>query len=168
MTDERHDLSQGSGWWEANDGRWYPPQDHRPPPPMDHRPPPPKPKRKPLQWIALGIVVVIVVVVSLGIYSAVRPSTTSTASGIPGTTMTVSVLNQVVQTQLVGTGSGYFGVKGVKTVTCNPPDRWNAGKTFECFVFNSSSSDIGYYTGTVTPDDSSGNPDWVGSWVPAG
>jgi hypothetical protein len=40
VTDERHDLSQGSGWWEASDGRWYPPVDRRPPPPL---PPPPDP-----------------------------------------------------------------------------------------------------------------------------
>jgi hypothetical protein len=32
------DLSYGSGWWEASDGRWYPPVDRRPPPPAIYDP----------------------------------------------------------------------------------------------------------------------------------
>ena len=164
--DTRPNLSQGSGWWEANDGRWYPPVDRRPPPPTDARPPPPKPEREPLKWIALGLVVV--VAVSLGIYFATKPPTTSVTSGIPGTAMTVSQFTKDVQTQLVGTGTGNFGVKGVGSVICNPPDRWNAGKTFQCFVFNSSDTTIGYYDGTVTPNNAYGGPQWVGSWIPAG
>lgn len=42
------DISQGSGWWQASDGRWYPPQDAvvtgaapPPPPPAPPLPPPP-------------------------------------------------------------------------------------------------------------------------------
>lgn len=39
------DTSQGSGWWQAADGRWYPPQDatevfSTPPPPPVPPPPP--------------------------------------------------------------------------------------------------------------------------------
>jgi hypothetical protein len=31
------DVSQGSGWWEASDGKWYSPEQH-----PSYRPPPPK------------------------------------------------------------------------------------------------------------------------------
>lgn len=41
------DTSQGSGWWQATDGRWYPPQDAEvtaiAPPPLGPPPPPPMP-----------------------------------------------------------------------------------------------------------------------------
>jgi hypothetical protein len=82
--------------------------------------------------------------------------------------MTLSDLTQTVQTQITGTGSGNFNVQGVQSVVCNPPDRWNAGKTFECFVYNTSNTDLGFYEATVLPDDSSGNAQWNGSWIPAG
>jgi hypothetical protein len=34
------DFSQGSGWWQASDGKWYPPQSPPGGPPSRYRPPP--------------------------------------------------------------------------------------------------------------------------------
>ena len=82
--------------------------------------------------------------------------------------MSLSDLTQSVKAQIVGTGSGNFSVTGVSRVVCNPPSIWNAGKTFQCFVYDSSSSELGEYDATILPNDSSGSNQWNGGYTPAG
>ncbi len=44
------DVSGGSGWWQASDGKWYRPEQHpdyTPPPPPPPAPPPPPPPSQP-------------------------------------------------------------------------------------------------------------------------
>lgn len=54
MADDRRDLSDGSGWWEASDGRWYPPVDRRPPPPVSYLPPDTSDTTPAGAWLAIA------------------------------------------------------------------------------------------------------------------
>lgn len=89
----------------------------------------------------------------------------SSTTGIPGGGPTLSSLTSSVKGQLVGSGKGNFDVSGVSKVICNPPNTWHPGDKFTCFVYNSSSNEIGTYTGTIEPD-TTGEWQWNAAWDP--
>ena len=122
------DVSQGSGWWLASDGKWYPPE---PPPPStqpveasanppsavsrppERQPAPKRPLTKRLWfWVACGLVVVAIVAVAVlsvntnkskgasspGKSSKIR-TTPATTGNVAGATSTTSPPTTVAATE---------------------------------------------------------------------
>ena len=82
--------------------------------------------------------------------------------------MTLTQLTSSVSSQIKGPAPSGFGATGVSSVVCNPPSSWTPGQTFTCFAYNSSGTGVVEYTGTVEPNDSSGDQQWNGERMPSG
>lgn len=155
----------GPGWWQATDGRWYPPQ------PVYQQSYRPAPKKSALRWPVR--ILLALVLAAGGILAGIaiqghRTNGASVSSEIAGTTMTVSDLDGSVSAQVAGAKPGGFGVSGVSTVSCIPPNPWAPGKSFSCVVFGSGGHDLGEYDAEILPADASGTPQWNGSYTPVG
>jgi hypothetical protein len=176
-------IAHGPGWWLASDGRWYPPEQHpsfrAPPPPYGsvstppptYRDAPRKRKKSALRWpvrILLALLLAVAGVIGGIAIQKDRTNSASVSSGIPGTTMTISELDASVQSAITSTQPGNFGIKGISRVVCNPPSTWGPGKSLQCFVYQSSGTELGEYDATILPNDSSGTPQWNGTYQPAG
>jgi hypothetical protein len=79
----------------------------------------------------------------------------------------VQNVNFSVQSQISGTAPNGFGVPGVRSVSCQLPGSWTVGSTFACIVYGSAGTVIGRYDGTVEPNSSGGNYQWIGRYVPS-
>lgn len=79
------DTSQGTGWWQASDGKWYAPEAHPsaapnlPMPPQAPTNSPAAKKRKRWPWITLGAVVLLFILI--GVFSGSPKSTSSKSAG---------------------------------------------------------------------------------------
>lgn len=82
-------TSQGTGWWQASDGKWYPPETHPSAPPRPPMPPqapthsPAAKKRRRWPWITLGVIVLLFVVI--GLTSKSPTTSTSKSAGSKST-----------------------------------------------------------------------------------
>jgi hypothetical protein len=135
-----------------------------------------KPRSTRSNWIVGILCVVVAVGIAIAIPVAIHDFKASQCAssgkdcpGIPGSGgVTLSQLESSVSSQVTGPAPSGFGVTGVSSVVCNPPTSWSPGQTFTCFVYNSSGTGLGEYTGTVEPSDSSGDQRWNGEWLPSG
>ena len=151
--------------------------------PADPRTPPSAPinvAKKPMSSKSKWIVGILCVVVAVGIAIAIPvaihdfkasqcASSGNDCPGIPSSGgMTIASLQSSAMSQITGPAPSGFAVTGVSSVVCNPPSSWTPGQTFTCFVYNSSGTGLGEYTGTVEPNDSSGDQQWNAEWLPSG
>ena len=119
--------------------------------------------------LAVGIAIAIPVAIHDFKASQCASSGKDCPGGIPGSGgMTLTQLTSSVSSQIKGPAPSGFGATGVSSVVCNPPSSWTPGQTFTCFAYNSSGTGVGEYTGTVEPNDSSGDQQWNGEWLPSG
>jgi hypothetical protein len=129
------------------------------------------PERKTQQIrLAVGVVAVIVLAVILGVVLLNKSNgPASPASGIPGSGgLTIAQLQSTAMNQITGPAPSGFAATGVSSVICNPPSTWAPGKTFTCYAYASSGTEVGEYLGTVEPNDSSGEQQWNAQWLPNG
>ena len=135
-----------------------------------------KPRSTRSNWIVGILCVMVAVGIAIAIPVAIHDFKASQCAssgkdcpGIPGSGgVTLSQLESSVSSQVTGPAPSGFGVTGVSSVVCNPPTSWSPEQTFTCFVYNSSGTGLGEYTGTVEPSDSSGDQRWNGEWLPSG
>ena len=135
-----------------------------------------KPMSTKSKWIVGTLCAVLVVGIAIAIPAAIHAYKTAQCAsngndcpgGIAGSGgMTLSQLQSSVSGQITGPAPSGFAVKGVSSVVCNPPTSWSPGQTFTCFAYNSSGTGLGEYTGTVEPNDSSGDQQWNAEWLPS-
>ena len=146
----------GPGWWVGSDGSWHSPDE-------DFDADVPK-KNHPIRRVAIVLLAVAVVgATTFGVWLGGSSQTANPGSAGPSLAEITSQVKQAV----TGTGADEFGVAGVTSVVCYPPNSWKPGNTFKCSVYASSQRELGVYDGTVEPTTSPGSWQWNGVWNPS-
>lgn len=94
--------------------------------------------------VKIGIVAILIIVGVVWLVHRVHPG------GLPNG-VSLSQFESSVKGQLASTGTSGFSVSNVASVSCIMPNSWVPGRTFTCYAFKSSGSQLGTVTGTVLP-----------------
>jgi hypothetical protein len=114
--------------------------------------------RRRVDWGVRIIAVLIVGAAALYLYDAqvaprvnklAAPAAVSVAAqpGLPSG-YSQTAFDRTVKSDLAGAP---FRISGIASVSCVMPNSWVPGKTFTCYVYDSSNTELGTATGTVVP-----------------
>jgi hypothetical protein len=105
--------------------------------------------------VAVVVVVLIVVLNSVG-----------TGGLPPGTSL--SAFEAKILSTVQSSGTNGFDTPSANSVSCVMPSNWAAGRTFNCYAYNSHGVELGEVNGTVLPTNEGDVANWNDEWVPSG